>query len=202
MPVLRLFIATDISDEQRDATLALMENLRKGIQFTRAHPKWVGPESLHVTLKFLGGVEEERVDGIIQAVECKLLDRAPFEFSLKGLGVFPTEREPKVLWLGVDQGKRDLMELAQRLESALYPIGFAPELRAFHPHLTLARVKALSGAEAMMDVVNSHRRSAPDGSSRVDHVVLYRSELRPEGAVYTALHRWRLLPVLPGRANE
>jgi 2'-5' RNA ligase len=195
MPTLRLFIATEISDAQRKATLELMANLQKGIQFTRSHPKWVEPESLHLTLKFLGGVEQERVDAIVQAVEVKLLDRAPFKMSLRGLGTFPDERAPKVLWLGVDQGKRDLMELAQRIESALYPIGFTPDLRAFHPHLTLARIKSLSGIEAMMSVIESHRRAEPGGEARVESVSLYKSDLLSEGPAHTVLHRWPLLPV-------
>lgn len=202
MAILRLFIATEISDAQREATLALMDNLQKGFQFTRSHPQWVEPESLHLTLKFLGGVEQERVDAIVQAVECRLLDRSPFKMSLRGLGTFPDERAPKVLWLGVDQGKRDLMELSKRIESALYPIGFAADLRAFHPHLTLARIKSLSGIEAMMSVVESHRKAEPGGEARVDHISLYKSELLPKGPVHTVLHRWAFLPVGPGRANE
>ena len=192
MAMLRLFIAADISDAQRAATIELIDDLRKGIQFTKAHPTWVRPEGLHLTLKFLGNMDENHVAAIRKSVAGRLAGSAAFDCALGGLGVFPNARQPRVLWVGVRRGKRELAALAQKVETALAPLGFEPERRAFHAHLTLARIKALRGAEAMMDVVHGHREAEPGGVARVRHVTLYRSELQPEGAKYTALHHWAL----------
>ena len=199
MDVLRLFIAVDISDAQRAAVGELLRDLQKGAQFTKAHPAWVGPDAMHLTLHFLGGVDSARVPALVSGVETALAGAGgaggvgAFDFALRGLGVFPHPHAPKVLWVGVKEGREALCDLAQRIESALVPWGYEPERRAFHPHLTLARIKSMSGAGALMDVIHGHRAAAP-GVGRVDHVTLYRSELKPTGAVYTALHVWPLGP--------
>lgn len=191
MPNLRLFVAADISEAQRTAVLELIESLRKGIQFTNAHPKWVRPEGLHLTLRFLGKVDSQRVEKIVHMVESGLVGSQSFEFDLKRLGVFPDARKPRVLWVGVKKGKRELTDLAGKVDRALVTLGFEAERRPFHPHLTLARIKSMRGAEAMMEVVHSHREAQP-GTGRVDHLTLYQSDLSPGGAKYTVLHRWDL----------
>jgi 2'-5' RNA ligase len=191
MAPLRLFIAADTSSEQKAAALELMEALRKGISFTKARPAWVKPEGLHLTLKFLGNVEAERVDEIVRAVEPAVLGVPVLRFELKGLGVFPSPHRPQVLWVGVGAGSKEMCGLAATVEQVLVRLGFAPEQRPFHPHLTLARMKSLSGAEAMMDVVHSHRR-ADLGAADLRHLTLYQSRLAPTGATYQALHHWPL----------
>ena len=190
-PELRLFIAADVSDDQRAATIELMENLQKGIAFTTSHPRWVQHDGLHLTLKFLGNVAEKRLKKLIPTVEKKLVGIPAFEFGLKGLGTFPDERKPKVLWLGVGKGKNRMIELAKEVDYALHTIGFERERRPFHPHLTLARIRAMRGVEAMMDVVHSHKR-AETVRAVLDRVTLYKSDITPQGALYTALHHWSL----------
>ncbi|HUT24909.1 MAG TPA: RNA 2',3'-cyclic phosphodiesterase [Sumerlaeia bacterium] len=192
MPPLRLFIAADLSSEQRSAAAQLIENLRKGVQFTKAYPKWVKPEGMHLTLKFLGNVDSERVGEIVSAVDKAIAGAASFPFDLRGLGAFPSERQPKVLWVGAKKGAEDLGILASGIERALRPLGFPPEQRPFHAHLTLARIKSLRDVEAMMQVVRSHGKHSALGEAEVDRVTLYKSDLSPQGATYTALHRWPL----------
>ena len=187
----RLFLAADISVAQREAVGLLAENLAKGVRFTRAHPKWVDVAGMHLTLKFLGDVEETRLKAICDAVGPAVAGIAPVQFDLAKLGVFPSQRAPKVLWIGVDHGRKQLKELAGAVETALARIGFQREQRGFFPHLTLARINAVRGASEMMDVVESHRWvELPE--TTLENVTLYESDLRPEGARYTVLHRWPL----------
>ena len=189
----RLFIAADISDEQRQAVARLSSNLAKGVRFTRSHPKWVEPENMHLTIKFLGGVEENRIDAIRKTVAPAVAGLPPIFLDLEGLGVFPNPHAPKVLWIGVDHGRKQLGAVAQAVDGALARIGFPRERRAFHPHLTLARVTAIRGANELMNVVESHKRAQLPPAT-IGEIALYESELLPEGAKYTALHRWPLAP--------
>ena len=189
--VFRMFIAADISDAQRTAAADLVARLKKGIQFTKARPSWSRVEGMHLTLKFMGDVDSTRVGEIGEAVAPAAVGVAPFAVSVGGLGVFPNARQPRVLWIGVKEGAKVLCDLQARIDRALRPLGFDPENRAFHPHLTLARIKALSGVEALMDVVQSHKDSGL-GTAQIDRLTLYRSQLAPEGSTYTVLHEWLL----------
>jgi 2'-5' RNA ligase len=187
----RLFIAADISGDQRNSVRDLLDGLQTGVQFTKAHPKWVSPDNMHLTLKFLGAVEPKAKDRLIACLEEVLAEHRAFDFSLRGLGVFPNTKQPRVMWLGVDAGREKLIGLAEAVESALSPLGFAPEKRAYHPHLTLARIKSMRGTKALMDVMQSHRKVFC-GKAPLEHLTLYKSDLLPQGARYTALHTWRL----------
>ncbi len=191
MAMLRLFLAVDLEEEQKKTALGLIERLQKGTLFTRSFPKWVEANQLHITLKFLGAVDAGRVPEIIRNVEAGIGRFPAFDLGIERLGVFPNPREPKVLWAGVNLGKRQITQLAARLDDALVKSGFDPEIREFHPHLTLARIKALRGASALMGVVDSHREASV-GQGRVDHVTLYKSDLKPEGPEYMVLHQWPL----------
>lgn len=187
----RLFVAVEIDDTQRREVADLTQALQKGVRFTKAHPNWVRPEAMHLTLKFLGDTPADRISRIDSALRRALADQTAFDMNLAGLGVFPDPRRPRVLWLGVDHGRRRLKNLAQAVERGLAPMGFEPEQREFHPHLTLARIKTIRGAAEMMDVVESHR-ARQTSMARVGEVVLFQSELLPQGARYTALQRWPL----------
>ena len=191
MPLLRLFIAADISPDQRGACAELIENLKKGVQFTKAYPKWVEPDNMHLTLKFLGNVDAERVSEIARVLDPIAVKNHRFSMGFRGLGAFPTERQPRIVWIGVQAGRRNVMSLAGEIEQALTPLGFPPEDRPFHPHLTLARVKSMRDAHALMDIIRSHH-DADLGETEVDHLALYQSTLMPEGPVYKALHTWPL----------
>ena len=191
MALLRLFIAADLSDEQRNGAALLISALQKGIQFTNAHPSWVKPEALHLTLKFLGSVDSALVDKISLALEPEIKRFPPFRFSIQNIGVFPNPRRPQVLWVGMKLGVKEMQELQSLVDRALRPLGFSPEQRAFHPHLTLARIRSLRGVEAMMDVIDSHK-NADVGESELKEVTLYESHLDPAGAEHKVLRRWAM----------
>ncbi len=157
------------------------------MQFTPARPSWVRPASIHLTLKFLGEIKEEEIERINAQLRSVAAETAPFQLSVKKLGVFPNEKFPRVLWIGIQQGHDAVVALQQKVEEALVQLGFPAENRPFHPHLTLARIKSLRGTRQMMDVVKSHENSEA-GGCRADRVILFKSVLKPTGAVYTRIH--------------
>jgi len=184
--MIRAFIALELSAELRAGLEGLIRDLEKGIRFTPARPLWVHPEAIHLTLKFLGSIEEARIPEI-EGVLKEAADGAhPFMLRALGLGVFPDPRAPRVLWCGLSKGEKQTRSLQTHIERALSLLGFEKEDRPFHPHLTLARIKSVRGAAAMMNIVGIHKNRQA-GECLVDRVILYQSQLHPSGAVYTPL---------------
>ena len=186
---IRCFLAVEISDEVRQAAGRLVEKLRKGIQFTKAHPSWVRLDNQHFTVVFLGNRSPEQVEQIKAALADLPGQIAPFRVEVTGLGVFPNERNPRVLWLGVRDGAQGFANLYDKIIARLRPVGFEPESRPFHPHLTLARIKSFRGAAEMMSIVRSHQNE-PCGEYTASGLTFFRSQLHPAGATYTPLAHW------------
>lgn len=183
---IRAFIAVELSAEMREQVGDLMERLEKGIHFTRSQPRWSRPDGLHLTVRFLGRISPDQVKKIGGAMYQAGAETAPFDVSARGLGVFPHEDSPRVLWVGVKRGADELISIYRRLNWRLGKLGFEPEARPYQPHLTLARFQSGAGAREMMTVVASHRR-AYCGDCRVSRIGLFQSELLPDGARYTEL---------------
>jgi len=190
---LRLFVAVELSTEVKQGVADAVERLRKGIQFTPAHPAWVKLDAMHLTLKFLGETNDTDVPRLTELLAQAVTGEPEFDVSVEGVGVFPNPRRPTVLWMGIKGGKENLARLSSRIDQHVAALGFEREKRDFHPHLTLARIKALRGAEAMMKVIESHRHLSA-GSCRISRVVLFKSELRPEGALHTPIAFFPLTP--------
>lgn len=181
----RTFIAVEIAAAVRSRAAALIEVLT----FEGDGVKWVVPENLHVTLQFLGDVAEDEVAGVCQAVGRAVADRSPFEISLKGAHAFPHIGRPRTLWLGVDAGAESLSRLQQAVQSAVRKLGFPPENRAFHAHLTLGRVRRPSPALQQMTERLRSQQDFSAGRSPVEQVVVFASYLDRHGPTYQALHR-------------
>ena len=148
----------------------------------RAEPrlKWVRPEQWHVTVRFLGRVPD--AGGLVDALRCALGEVEPFTVRLGGAGAFPSAARAAVLWAGVDEGAEELVALAGTVETSLAPLGFAPEERPFHAHLTLARVARARNLRPTVGVLDA----GPVGDAfRVSEAVVFASDTRPDGAVYT-----------------
>jgi len=178
---LRLFVAVDIPTN-------LLEDLNASLAPLRARPevssaRWTTAANQHVTLKFLGWVDDEAVDPVAAAVASVASSHEPATITLAGLGAFPSERRARVLWAGLDDPAGLLMSLASGLEAALVPLGFGTEKRGFRPHLTVARFKP----PASLAGVLSEERGVTPARFDVDHLVLYRSHLHPKGASYEVL---------------
>ncbi len=146
--------------------------------------KWVEEENLHLTLKFLGEVKEERVEEISRVLREIRRSEKRFELSLEDIGAFPSERSPRVIWIGVGKGREEIIRLQERIEEGLTPLGFKKEERGFHPHLTIARVKKRADFKELFDLSYKSRVFL------VDSVTLFKSTLTPKGPIYEPLDRF------------
>jgi RNA 2',3'-cyclic 3'-phosphodiesterase len=157
---------------------------------------WVAPENLHLTLKFLGGVEPDRLERVSTALQTTAVAASPFELTLRGLGAFPSPTRPRVIWAGVHAGGDALGALAARVDAALSRLEFPREDRPFSAHVTLGRVREPSRDPALT-VALAAGAARDFGRVPVAQVALMRSDLSPRGARYTALATWALGPSGP-----
>ena len=175
---MRFFVAVDIPEDVRGAVLALVERLRPSCRSAR----WARIEGLHVTLKFIGEASPEQA-GKIKSALATVSPPAPIQMIFRGLGFFPNERRPRVLWAGIESGP-ELAALAAAVETALAPLGIKREERAFSPHLTLARFDSSGGLDKLRAAIES---AGPRefGSATAKEFHLYQSILKRGGAEYT-----------------
>jgi len=183
----RTFIAIEFDDAIRRRLVQAQERLREA----GCKVRWARAEQMHVTLKFLGEIAPATVGAVAEAMAHAAEAVAPFEVEVAGLGAFPPRGAPRVVWAGVEDPGGHVQQLQARLEPRLEGLGFERERRAFHPHLTLGRVKDRHGADRLRERIEGHpaRRF---GRERIEELVLFQSELKPTGAVYTPLRRQRL----------
>jgi RNA 2',3'-cyclic 3'-phosphodiesterase len=177
---IRSFIAIDLAEPVR----AAIATLQRELAGTNADVRWVRTESMHVTLRFLGAVEAERLNRVHAAVAAALQAQPPLDVRAHGVGAFPSLRRPRVLWAGLQSA--GLVELAACVDATTTALGFAPELRAFTPHITLGRVNSQRGWGPLETQLTSHLDD-DFGASTIEAVTIYRSTLRPTGAIYTPL---------------
>jgi 2'-5' RNA ligase len=178
---MRLFVALDLPDEVRDAVRELIAKLRPLCKSAR----WVRPEGMHVTLKFIGDVPAEKLDPI-RAALAGVQSSAPFEIHFRGVGFFPRERGPRVVWCGIE-ASANLAELAASVERALVPLGIAREERDFRPHVTLARFASSPDGIGKLVERAEELKSLDLGMARETEFHLYESALKPSGAEYKKL---------------
>ncbi|MFQ5585918.1 MAG: RNA 2',3'-cyclic phosphodiesterase [Thermodesulfobacteriota bacterium] len=183
---LRTFVAVELSREIAGKIAVIQEELR-GI---KGRISWVKPESSHLTLRFLGGVEEGKIEDIHRALLHAVACIHPFTVVVRGVGAFPSLTNPRVIWLGVEGGEQ-LGVIYERLEDELESIGFKREERGFHPHITVGRVRHIARKRALVEGFERFRE-VEVGSLPVRRVLLFRSDLRPSGALYTMLREARL----------
>lgn len=191
--VMRLFLAVDISQEIRTNVRALLSELAPRIQGAR----WVPPENLHLTLRFLGQTREEAIEPLCSGCQELARKSTPFELSVVGLACFPSARRPRVLWLGIAEPAQALSDLQQGLERYARSLGYPAETRPFTPHLTLARFRTPRGQPGLVHVQKTMGQK-DFGTTRVQELVLYRSILGRTGAHYQPLRSFALGGSEPG----
>jgi 2'-5' RNA ligase len=186
MALLRTFIAVEIPSSIHQAILQRTESLRKTLG--TAIVRWVPVQNIHLTLKFLGDVAPANVDALTQMLDVEAGRVDPFDIHIGGLGSFPSLKRPHVLFVGV-QAPAGLEALYRGIESACVGLGYPSEARGFSPHLTLGRIKWDSTSSDWQKIRRNFEELKIDslGTARVDSVHLYKSELKPNGSVYTQL---------------
>jgi 2'-5' RNA ligase len=182
---MRLFLAVELGQQVRaaavEAALAIQRRLDPDV-----HARWLPAEKMHLTVRFIGFVEDSRVRGVLQALQPPL-PIAPFDVELGTCGVFPRSGPPRVFWIGLSQGLTQLQQMHAEFNRRLLSLGIAQDERSFTAHLTLARVKDAPRevSRATRDLVSA-TRVAP-AHCRVGAATLFQSVLSPEGSTYARL---------------
>jgi 2'-5' RNA ligase len=184
---LRAFVAFKLPDQITERAAALQDALKaRGLKL-----QWVKPQNLHLTLKFLGDIPETDAFKVGAVLDHAVGNEPPLAMTLQGVGVFPGIKRPRVLWVGFGGQVQNLKRLQLRLEDQLDKIGFDRDKREFKAHLTIARIKRRVAPEKLLDAITAEGDFVPH-PFMARKIVLYKSDLRPQGAVYTALAKAEL----------
>lgn len=179
----RVFTAIEIPKAAKNAVGAHISGLRR--EFPDSPAKWVHPEKLHLTLRFIGNATDETIANLISAQSAVASCAGRFTIELSGTGVFPRTKSAKVLWIGTDE-RPDIADIKSELDEELESYGIEKELRKYRPHLTIARLSTIRGCE---DLVERHlEKGFGPVRFEVDRIVLFESTLQPEGPSYSVLH--------------
>ena len=186
MSMLRAFIAVDIPTEILQKIQKETTDLRRGIN---SLVRWVPPQNMHLTLRFLGDVSASNLEFLIQMLRNEAEHVHSFDIHLAGLGAFPNLKQPRVLYIGI-QAPAALDALQRGIEGAVRRLGYEGEERPFSAHLTLGRVKQNITATEQQQIRRTVEGTQVDlpGAARIDSLHLYKSELNPGGSVYTRLY--------------
>lgn len=188
---MRSFIAIELSDQIRESLAQIQSHLK----YSGADVKWVQKDNIHLTLKFLGEIDENKSQQIKAILDEIGKTTEPFDMGIKDIGAFPKIDYPRVVWVGLDKGAAESKILAQSLDDALSKIGFQKETRPFAAHLTLGRVRSPKNKEALKEKITQYAvRSTL--YERANHVTLYKSTLTPTGSIYTKLHESKFVASL------
>jgi len=185
--VIRSFIAIDLTPDVRRGLGAAQQKLRAALEDEPI--RWVRPEGVHLTLKFLGDQPPDRIERIGDVLSRWAQGGSPLDLEIGSAGAFPDLARPRVLWVGIREPSGRLVEWVDRLENGLEGLGIRREDRPFFPHLTLARVKDRLTPRGL-ETLRGHLEGLKGeriGEQRAEAVTLFRSDLRPAGAVYTVL---------------
>lgn len=186
METIRAFIAIELPEEVKQALTRLQGRLKSG---SPAPVRWADPKDIHLTLQFLGDIDATIIGQITAAMEAAARGIRAFHIGINGLGVFPGQTRVRVVWVGLKGDLEILGQLQKRIESTLVPLGFAPEARAFTPHLTLGRVRdqARPDERQSLGQVVAGTKCDIDCGIEVGSVHLFRSQLRPTGPIYNRI---------------
>lgn len=181
----RLFIGIELPRAYQDGIRPFSADLGRRLN---AKIKWTQPGNWHLTLKFLGDTDTERIPFITEALAA--IDAPKFVMRAGGAGVFPNLKRPRVLWLGLAKGAQSCATLAEAIQNALHPLGIERDDRTFRPHLTLGRIKkpGRNDWSAILDAADTHSWQ----HFTVDRFILWESVLKPTGAVHIPLEQFLL----------
>jgi 2'-5' RNA ligase len=185
--LVRSFLAIEIPG----TILKKIEEVQEDLKLSRADVRWVNPEKIHLTLKFFGNIDESRIEPIVKSLEAPIQTTSPFSLRVRGVGAFPHLKNPRVIWMGLVEGREILTYFQKQLEEVLEKIGFDREERSFHPHLTLGRARSSKGKAELVGRMERYSE-VEFGDFQVERIVFFKSDLKPAGPVYTPLRELKL----------
>lgn len=184
---MRIFVAAELPEWVKEEIRTLQESLEKD----RASIAWTASDNLHLTLKFLGEINDGAVQEVAEIVRNAVTQRRALRLGLAGAGVFPNPRNPRILWVGLKGQIKELVNLAGVIDADLARAGYPAESRTYNPHLTIGRFKSPVGAPDVIDLAK--RYCPPSDLFEIREVIVMRSILQPGGSRYIPLHRIPLL---------
>lgn len=187
---MRVFIAVDVDETNKAAVIKLRERIRQEAAVEKKDASWVKPEAMHLTLKFLGEIDDKKVVEVCNIVKEVSSGHRSFELDIENVGSFGG-RSARVLWVGTAQGSDSLSKLAEDIEEKLADFGFPKEQRKFSGHLTLCRIKNSNAGVRLAQIAEGYK-DFKFGSAFIDAVTIYQSQLKPTGPEYTVLGRYEL----------
>ena len=192
---MRAFIAIELDQNIKEKISAIQKKLKQ----TEADVKWVKPENIHLTLKFLGDIDEKKAEKIKNILKNLAGDRQTFDMAISELGAFPKLRFPRVIWIGIKEGADDALKITSILDDKLVSIGFAKEKRGFSAHITIGRVRSNKNRLRLIEAVNKFNETnqkeftplekdfLTEFTQTVKNITLFKSTLTPQGPIYEAL---------------
>ena len=180
---MRAFIAIELSDEIKESLARLQKRLKE----SAADIKWVDPHNVHLTLKFLGDIEDAKIEDIKTLLDNAASQFSAFEIKLSALGAFPNEKNPRVIWVGLSSGVAESEKIAASIESGAEKIGFPKEDRPFSAHLTLGRTRSGKNKDSLKEKLAS--TAVKPLACAVSGITLFQSTLTPKGPIYTSIHQ-------------
>ena len=185
---IRSFLAFELPAEIMDVISHASRDMKK----TPLNVRWVKPGNIHLTMVFVGNVPQEHLKPIGQAAADISRRYGPFNVFLRGTGVFGSKRNPRVLWARLDGDLERLSNFRDELQKHLEPFGIKREKRRFKPHLTLGRFRKGAGSGTDLDELLERYQDLTSPTCALEELVLFKSDLKPGGAVYTRLNVWPL----------
>ncbi len=179
---IRTFIAIELPGN----IISSIRKVQEGIKSYGFKVRWVRPENIHLTLKFLGNINEADTEKIGRAIFDAVKEYPPISLAAKGIGVFPGVKRPRVIWVGITGQVEPLIGMQKTLDDKLEAIGFPKENRPFKGHLTLARVKGKIDSKRLSEAMKEFQEFEAEPFT-ADQIILFKSELKPTGSVYTKL---------------
>jgi RNA 2',3'-cyclic 3'-phosphodiesterase len=181
METLRTFIAVELDKENREA----LERIEDDLKRLDADVKWVDPQNIHLTLKFLGEIPPKKVRQVQETLPELLKAFSLFEITIATLGAFPKPERPRIIWVGVTQNAHELTRLAHQVEEGLCALSFPKEEKAFSPHATIGRVRSPKNQAQLAEGIKNY--SFAPLTQKISKVILFKSTLTPQGPIYQPL---------------
>ncbi|NOY87858.1 MAG: RNA 2',3'-cyclic phosphodiesterase [FCB group bacterium] len=184
--MIRLFIALPLNKEIENKLGDMISQLKQN----GGDIKWVKPQNIHLTVKFLGDTEQKLVDDIIEHINSVIIQYQPIITNITHWGAFPNLRRPRVIWVGIEKNTETIIQLAEEIDTHISQLGWEKENKKFKAHFTLGRVRNNRGLERLTEYIQEYKFE--EVNFVFDRIILFKSTLTPQGPIYEKLHEAKL----------